>query len=206
VPSLVLPSSDYKAYLFDCDGTVADSMPLHYLAWCEALAEWRCVFDEERFYAWGGMPAPEIIERLGREQGLDLPAQEIAHRKEALYLGHLPRLTAVPEVVEHVRAARGRIPCAVVSGSPRVSVEATLAALGLADAFDTLVCAGDYVKSKPNPEPFLMAAARLGVPPAACLVFEDTQFGIDAAVAAGMGWVRVTPPWERRPEPAPASA
>jgi HAD superfamily hydrolase (TIGR01509 family) len=197
VARLVLPSSDYKAYLFDCDGTVADSMPLHYLAWCEALAEWRCVFDEDRFYAWGGMPAPEIIDRLAREQGLDLPAARIADRKEALYLEHLPQLTAVPEVLEHVLSARGRIPCAVVSGSPRVSVEATLGVLGLADVFDTLVCAGDYVKSKPSPEPYLMAAGQLGVAPAQCLVFEDTQFGVDAAVAAGMGWVRVPPAWER---------
>jgi HAD superfamily hydrolase (TIGR01509 family) len=198
VPHLTLPAAGFKAYLFDCDGTIADSMPLHYLAWCEALAEWGCVFDEERFYAWGGMPAPEIIERLGREQALDLPVAAIAHRKEALYLEHLPHLTAVPEVLEHIVAARGRLPFAVVSGSPRVSVQATLETLGLADDFETLVCAGDYVRSKPHPEPFLVAAARLGVVPESCLVFEDTQFGIDAAIAAGMGWVRVPPPWERR--------
>jgi HAD superfamily hydrolase (TIGR01509 family) len=203
MPRLALPADDYQAFLFDCDGTIADSMPLHYLAWCEALAEWNCAFDEERFYAWGGMPAPEIIERLGREQGLELPAHAIADRKEALYLAHLPRLTAVAEVLEHVDSARGRIPCAVVSGSPRVSVEATLERLGLADAFQTLVCAGEYTKSKPHPEPYLIAAARLGVAPAACLVFEDTQFGIDAAAAAGMGWVRVPPPRERQPRAMP---
>jgi HAD superfamily hydrolase (TIGR01509 family) len=197
VQRLALPSADFQAYLFDCDGTIADSMPLHYVAWCEALAEWNCVFDEPRFYAWGGMPAVEIIGRLGREQGLDLPAAVIAHRKEALYLEHLPRLTAVPEVLEHIAAARGRLPFAVVSGSPRASVEATLAALGLRDAFQALVCAGDYRRSKPDPEPFLLAASRLGVPPSRCLVFEDTQLGIDAATAAGMASVRVPPPWER---------
>lgn len=198
VTPLTLPPAHFKAYLFDCDGTIADSMPLHYLAWCEALAEWSCAFDEERFYAWGGMPAPEIIERLGREQALDLPVEAIAQRKEALYLEHLPRLKAVPDVLEHILAERGRVPFAVVSGSPRASVQATLDTLGLAGAFETLVCAGDYVRSKPHPEPFLVAAARLRVAPESCLVFEDTQFGIDAAVAAGMGWVRVPPPWERR--------
>jgi len=194
---LALPPGDFQAYLFDCDGTIADSMPLHYLAWMQALGEWNCAFDEERFYAWGGMPTREIIARLAREQALDLPVQAIAERKEALYYEHLPRLAAVPEVLAHIDAQRGRIPFAVVSGGALEPVRATLTALGLLDAFDAFVCAGDYVNSKPHPEPFLVAADRLGVPAASCLVFEDTQFGIDAAVAAGMQWVRVPPPWTR---------
>ena len=74
---------------------------------------------------------------------------------------------------------------------------ASLLALKLLDRFDTLVCAGDYKKSKPDPEAFLLAAARLKVPPETCLVFEDTELGIQAATAAGMGSVRVPPPWER---------
>ena len=197
--TLPLPPGDFKAYLFDCDGTIADSMPVHYLSWQEALAPWRCVFTEARFYEWGGMPAREIVERLAREQGLDMPAAEVAERKEALYYEHLPSVKAVAEVLEHITARRGRLPFAVVSGSPRESVEATLAALQLRDAFDALVCAGDYERSKPDPEPFLLAAARLGVAPGSCLVFEDTQLGIDAATAAGMAWVRVPPPWQRRP-------
>jgi HAD superfamily hydrolase (TIGR01509 family) len=144
------------------------------------------------------MPTREIIERLAREQALDLPVEAIAERKETLYYEHLPRLTAVPEVLAHIEAQRGRIPFAVVSGGALEPVRASLTALGLLDAFDAFVCAGDYVNGKPHPEPFLVAADRLGVPPAACLVFEDTQFGIDAAAAAGMNWVRVPPPWERR--------
>jgi HAD superfamily hydrolase (TIGR01509 family) len=126
-----------------------------------------------------------------------LPVEAIAGRKEALYCEHLPQLTAVPEVLAHIDAQRGRIAFAVVSGGALESVRTTLTTLGLADAFDTFVCAGDYVNGKPHPEPFLLAADRLGVPPSSCLVFEDTQFGIDAAVAAGMQWVRVPPPWER---------
>jgi HAD superfamily hydrolase (TIGR01509 family) len=92
---------------------------------------------------------------------------------------------------------RGRIPFAVVSGSTRDSVEASLRAIGLLDRFEVLVCAGDYTKSKPDPEPFLIAAKQLGVSPRNCLVFEDTQMGVDAATAAGMASVRVPPPWER---------
>jgi HAD superfamily hydrolase (TIGR01509 family) len=197
LPKLTLPEGDFQAFLFDCDGTIADSMPLHYVAWSTALGEWRCPFPEDRFYAWGGMPIREIIEELNREHGLTMPVSELAKRKEALYYDSLHQLKAVPEVVEHIEARHGHIPFAVVSGSTRESVEASLRALGLLERFDTLVCAGDYRMSKPHPEPFLLAAERLEVAPEKCLVFEDTQMGIDAAAAAGMAWVRVPAPWER---------
>lgn len=196
-PRLALPPGEFKAFLFDCDGTIADSMPLHYLAWSKALAEWGCPFSEELFYEWGGMPIDEIVERLSTKHSLDMPVAIVAERKEALYYEHLPKLKAVPEVLEHIRAQHGRIPFAVVSGSTRESVQASLRAVGLLEKFDTLVCAGDYARSKPDPEPFLLAARRLSVPPESCLVFEDTQMGIDAAEAAGMAWVRVPPPWQR---------
>ena len=194
---LPIPRGKFKAYLFDCDGTVADSMPLHYLAWSEALGEWNCKFSKERFYELGGVPIVEIIERLGREQGLEMPVAEVAKRKEELYFQHLPKLQCVPEVLEHIEQQQGRIPFAIVSGSTRDSVEASLRAIRLLEKFDVFVCAGDYAKSKPDPEPFLVAAQRLRIPPEACLVFEDTQMGIDAATAAGMASVRVPPPWER---------
>jgi HAD superfamily hydrolase (TIGR01509 family) len=194
---LKLPEGSFRAYLFDCDGTIADSMPLHYLAWKKALTEWNCEFDEKLFYAWGGMPVTEIVATLNRDHGLTMPVEAVSHRKEALYFELLPQLTAVAEVLEHVEAERGRIPFAVVSGSTRESVVASLNALKLLDRFDTLVCAGDYKKSKPDPEAFLLAAARLGVPSEYCLVFEDTDMGIQAATAAGMASVKVPPPCER---------
>lgn len=194
---LPLPPGDFKAYLFDCDGTVADSMPLHYLAWSQALGEWDCKFSEERFYELGGVPIVEIIERLGREQGVEMPVAEVAKRKEELYFEHLSKLQCVPEVLEHIEQQQGRIPFAIVSGSTRDSVEASLRAIHLLEKFDVFVCAGDYEKSKPDPEPFLVAAQRLQIPPEACLVFEDTQMGIDSATSAGMASVRVPPPWER---------
>jgi HAD superfamily hydrolase (TIGR01509 family) len=194
---LPLPAGEFKAYLFDCDGTIVDSMPLHYVAWSQALGEWNCPFPEDRFYQWGGLPIIEIIERLSAEHGIDMPVHDVAVRKEAIYYESLPSLKGVPEVVEHIDAAHGHKAFAVVSGSTRESVEASLQALGLLDKFDTLVCAGDYTRSKPDPEPYLMAAQKLAVAPADCLVFEDTQMGIDAAEGAGMSWVRVPPPWQR---------
>jgi len=194
---LKLPAGDFAAYLFDCDGTIADSMPLHYIAWKKALGEWHCTFDEKLFYAWGGMPVVEIVATLNEERGLSMSVEQVARRKENLYFELLPQLRPVSEVVEHIEASHGKIPFAVVSGSARDSVTASLSALNLLDRFATLVCAGEYQKSKPDPEAFLLAALRLGVAPASCLVFEDTDMGIQAAAAAGMASVKVPPPWER---------
>jgi HAD superfamily hydrolase (TIGR01509 family) len=195
---LTLPAGDFLAYLFDCDGTIADSMPLHYVAWKKALGEWGCEFPEDLFYSWGGMPVREIISTLNQRHGLAMPVDEVAHRKEALYYELLPKLTAVPEVLEEIESAHGRIPFAVVSGSTRESVIKSLDAMRLLDKFDVMVCAGEYSKAKPDPEPFLTAAKKLGVAPERCLVFEDTDMGIQAAKAAGMAWVRILQPWERR--------
>jgi HAD superfamily hydrolase (TIGR01509 family) len=194
---LKLPEGPFKAYLFDCDGTIVDSMPLHYVAWKRVLGEWNCEFSEELFYAWGGMPVTEIIATLNERHGLTMPVEEIQSRKEALYFDILPELKAVPEVLEHIEFSHGHIPFAVVSGSTRDSVMRSLMTLEILDKFDTLVCAGDYTKSKPNPEPFLIAAERLGVAPEDCLVFEDTEMGIQAATAAGMASVKILQPWER---------
>ena len=124
--------------------------------------------------------------------------KEICERKENLYYEMLPQLRPVPEVLEHIQKQHGRIPFAVVSGGTRQSVVASLSALRLLERFETLVCAGEYEKGKPDPEPFLLAAKKLGVAAQACLVFEDTDMGIQAATAAGMASVRVPAPWERR--------
>lgn len=196
--TLTLPAGDFQAYLFDCDGTIVDSMPLHYIAWKTALAEWGCEYPEELFYQWGGKPIREIVAELNRMQGLSMPVEEVAHRKEGLYYELLPKLTAVPEVLEQIKAQHGRIPFAVVSGSTRESVVKSLEVTHLLDKFDVLVCAGEYRNAKPAPDPFLLAAERLGLAPQKCLVFEDTDLGIEAATAAGMASVRIPQPWERR--------
>jgi HAD superfamily hydrolase (TIGR01509 family) len=195
---LKLPAGPFKAYLFDCDGTIVDSMPLHYVAWKKTLAACGCEFPENVFYSWGGMPAAEIVATLSAQQGLALDAEDVAHRKELLYYELLPELQAVPEVLEHIELSHGMIPFAVVSGGTRDSVTKSLTTLGILDKFETLVCAEDYTMSKPDPEPYLVAAERLGVAPADCLVFEDTEMGVQAATAAGMASVKILQPWERQ--------
>jgi HAD superfamily hydrolase (TIGR01509 family) len=195
---LPIPAGTFRAYLFDCDGTVADSMPLHYVAWTTALGEWNCEFPEELFYAWGGKPPIEIVATLNKMRGLDMPASEVAEHKENLYFELLPQLTAVAEVVEHIELQYGKIPFAVVSGGTRDSVTRSLTTLGLIDKFVTILGSDDYAHSKPAPDGYLLAAERLGVEPADCLVFEDTDLGIRSATAAGMASVKVPSPMERR--------
>jgi HAD superfamily hydrolase (TIGR01509 family) len=166
-------------------------MGLHYIAWSRALAEHGCEFSEDLFYALGGMSVAEIIAKLNRERELDMPVADVEKRKEELYFENLRELKAVPEVLEHIEASYGKILFAVVSGSTRDSVTASLSMLKILDKFNTLVCAGEYQKSKPDPEPFLIAARALAVAPKDCLVFEDSDMGIQAATAAGMTSVKV---------------
>ena len=193
-----IPAGEFRAYLFDCDGTIADSMPLHYIAWTRALAEWNCPFPEDRFYSWGGVPPAEVVAKLNQMHGLKMPVESVAHRKEIFYYELLPELEPVEEVLEHIRAMHRVIPFAVVSGSTRESITRSLTALGLMEKFDLIVGSEDYACSKPAPDPFLTAARLLRVAPEHCLVFEDAEIGIQSARAAGMAWVRVPSPVERR--------
>jgi HAD superfamily hydrolase (TIGR01509 family) len=196
--TLTLPEGPFAAYLFDCDGTIVDSMPLHYVAWTRALAEFGCTdFTEEFFYSMGGVPIAGVVDAINRRDGSAIPAAAFMARYDELYFGLLPTLKAVPEVLAEIHAKHGDIPFAVVSGSTRESVTKSLTALGILNLFETLVCAGDYAHGKPAPEPFLVAASRLGIAPEKCLVFEDAEAGIQSAIAAGMAWVRILQPHER---------
>jgi HAD superfamily hydrolase (TIGR01509 family) len=196
--TLTLPEGPFAAFLFDCDGTIVDSMPLHFVAWTRALAEYGCTdFTEPYFYSLGGVPVTGVVDAINLRDGSSIPAEEFATRKEDLYYELIHQLQPVPEVLEQIHHHHGKIPFAVVSGSTRDSVVKSLVALNILNLFDTLVCAGDYTHGKPSPEPFLLAAHRLNVDPTRCLVFEDADVGIQSATAAGMASVRIAQPWER---------
>ncbi|MDP9292557.1 MAG: HAD family phosphatase [Verrucomicrobiota bacterium] len=189
-----IPEGDFDAYIFDCDGTLADTMPLHYKAWCAALREHEADFPEALFYEFGGMPTERIVELLNERHGYSLSPAETAQKKEVLFLAMLAEIDPIEPVVAIVREVSGRLPMAVASGGPRDVVTRTLDALGLLGKFAAIVCSEDYARGKPAPDPFLLAAQRLGVEPAKCLVFEDTLIGEQAARAAGMVSVLVPPP------------
>ena len=192
--ALPLPAGDFAAYLFDLDGTVADTMPLHLVSWQKAVAEHGGEFPVALFYAWGGVPLPRTVEMLNEKFGYALDPVAVADRKEQLYLQQMEAVKPVLSVLAHVEDGFGRLPMAIVSGSPRATIVHTLQLLGLTDRFPVLVGAEDYRRGKPDPEPFLTAARRLGVEPRKCLVFEDAAAGIASAEAAGMRWVRVPGP------------
>jgi len=188
---LQLPERDFDAYIFDCDGTLADTMGLHYEAWKMALTPHGADLPEDLYYHWGGRPTREIVEALNDMQGLFMDADAMVSIKEELYFSLLPDVQPIAEVVAIARSLHGKKPIAVASGGGRKSVHATLNGLGLLHLFDTIVTSEDYKLGKPAPDPYLEAARRLGVLPSGCLVFEDTEIGRQSADSAGMECVIV---------------
>jgi len=189
---------DHRAVLFDCDGTVADTMPAHYRAWLAVTAGHGIAFDEQRFYALGGRPTRDILATLAAEAGVEIDLDAAAERKERAFLEQLAAVQPIEAVVGVVRRLRGRLPLAIVTGGYQHVCRQILDRIGIADAFDTIVASEDTPRHKPDPDPFLEAASRLGVPPAGCLVWEDSDLGIEAARRAGMAWIDVRPlcrPW-----------
>lgn len=188
---LDIPTHPFEGYIFDCDGTIADTMPIHYRAWCRAMEEFGGRFPEDLFYQLGGMPTAEIVRVLNEKFDLVLEVEAVVHRKERWYLESVHEVLPVMPVLEIARGMHGVKPLAIASGGHRAMVEATLKAIDSMDMFDAIVCAEDYERGKPFPDPFLEAARRIGVPPQDCLVFEDSPTGVEAAKAAGMHFVFV---------------
>ncbi len=180
-----------QALIFDCDGTLADTMPGHHRAWQQTLGALGSSFPEAQFYALAGVPTRLIARQMAAELGLTIDPDVLAQRKEQAYLDSMPAVLPIEKVVSIARARRGVMPMAVASGSYRHVVELTLRQIGVRDWFTVVVCAEDTTLHKPEPDVFLEAARRLGVDPAGCLVYEDADLGIEAARRAGMGWVDV---------------
>lgn len=186
------PDREFKAFLFDFDGTVAHTMPIHREAWNQALGVYGLELTLEQHLGWAGRPTREIVRLLAELHGRELPLDEILKNKETHYFGAIKNVEGVVPVVEIIEASYKKIPMAIVSGSRRRPVEATLAQLEMSHYFDLLVCAEDYVNGKPAPDCFLKAAALLKVDPKDCLVFEDGLLGLQSAEAAGMSCLRVS--------------
>lgn len=190
-PGLTDYSRDYDALIFDCDGTLTDSMPLHFVAWRNTMQRYAIEFTEDAFYAMAGMPSDKIITILASEQGVPVSADQAAHQKEAAFESMIDRLEPKSKVCKVARDHFGKMPMAVASGGVRPIVTRQLRHIGLADLFDVVVTAEDTVRHKPQPDVFLKAAERLNVDPTKCLVFEDSELGFSAADQAGMDWIDV---------------
>ena len=180
-----------QALIFDCDGTLADTMPAHYQAWLEVLRPHCIDFPEDRFYAMGGMPTDKIVVELCGEARKTLDVEALVRDKALAFERKIGEVKPIAKVVEVARANRGQRPMAVASGGQRRMVEQTLAQIGVLDWFPVVVTAEDTRRHKPEPDVFLEAARRLGVDPAVCTVYEDTELGLEAARRAGMRSVDV---------------
>jgi len=195
MPAAWMPPANTRALIFDCDGTLADTMPIHYRAWSRILAPRGIPFDEVRFYQLGGMPTGKIIRVLSNETGVpvaDADIEVLIHEKESIFLSLLHEVEPLAGIVGIAERFRGRLPMAVASGGYRDVVRRTLDAIGIRDWFDAMVCAEDTANHKPEPDVFLEAAVRLGnIPADVCVVFEDTDIGLEAARRAGMMGVDV---------------
>ena len=181
-------NSSIRGLIFDCDGTLADTMPLHFLAWRATLDRYKMELNEDRFYSLGGQPTVKIVELLANEQGIELSPSEVAVEKEEAFLAQLRKVKPIAPIVDIVRQHHGKLPMAVASGSHRAVVKTVLEIIGLSDLFDDhrIVGAEDTELHKPNPDVFLEAARRIEIAPELCRVYEDAELGIEAARRAGM--------------------
>ncbi len=192
-PTLPIPDA-YDALIFDCDGTLVDTMPGHYVVWCEALATVSITLSHDRFHALAGVPSLATVETLAREQAVSCDAIAIAREKDRRYLAReaTPSEDAAIEVVVQIaRREHGRKKLGVASGNVTNIVERTLRAAGIDGLFSVLVGADQVTHGKPAPDIFLRAASLLEVEPARCVVYDDADLGIRAAHAAGMAVVDV---------------
>jgi HAD superfamily hydrolase (TIGR01509 family) len=196
VGPLSLPKSGFDAVIFDCDGTLVDSMSAHFEAWCEALAIHGAggIFKEDVFFAMGGRPTRDIVVEINDEYDLKLDPEAVAFAKRESFLKRIGSVTLIDEVAEFARELRGKVPMAVASGGTRMVVEKTLRAAGISDWFDEVVTADDVKEGKPAPDIFLHTARLLGVLPSRCLALEDAPAGIMAAQSAGMRVIAVPSP------------
>lgn len=185
---------DYiKGLVFDCDGTIADTMPLHYKAWTAALGKYGHEFPEAMFWSFAGVPTRKIFEILNERHGYHVPVDEATELKERLFEELIPHVGLIEPVVKFVHDYEGKVPMAVATGGTRSICIRTLEALKLTKYFKAIVTADDVEHGKPAPDIFLRSAELIGVEPKLCAAFEDAEMGLVAARAAGMFVVDIRP-------------
>jgi HAD superfamily hydrolase (TIGR01509 family) len=189
----VPPTRDYAGYIFDCDGTLVDSMPLHWRAWRTAFRQHGASFDFDwaLFVSRAGMPLEQTVEALNLQFSTELDPRQVVLVQLATYRALLTQVKAIGEVVAFAQQVAQVAQVSVASGGQRPEVEASLRNIGILELFSVIVAGSEVARGKPDPEILLRCAAGMGVAPRECLVIEDGELGIEAARRAGMDWVRV---------------
>ena len=192
---LEIPAGDFEGYVFDLDGTLIDSMPIHYLAWNETMRRHglKETLDEDFFYSLGGIPTPLVAERIAEHYGFRVDGKSVEKEKEQAYLDKLFMVKTIPPVVEFARERSKSHPVSIATGGSLKIVQIALQATGLEDIFKIIVTPADVApgRGKPAPDMFLLAAKKMNVASERCMAFEDAIPGMTAAKAAGMTVVRV---------------
>lgn len=182
---------NYKAFIFDLDGTLADTMPVHYKACQIVCNEHGFDFPEDYFYKEAGKPTLEVFRNLVKMLGKDIDGNILGQSKEEKFLELINLVTPLEIVAKIALDHKGKIPMAIGSGGQRYSVDLTLKVINFDGFFDSVVSCDDVKNHKPHPDTFLKAAKEMGVDPKDCVVFEDGDPGIEAAKSAGMQWIDV---------------
>lgn len=182
----MLPTDDIQALIFDCDGTLADTMPLHFIAWQNVLTKYGFAFDEDLFYSLGGQPTDRIVGQLSKEQNISVDVMKVTHEKEDAFIDLIDQMEPITSIVDVAKQYHGKLPMGVGSGGQREVVKRILKTLSIDSLFDCVVGSEDTELHKPEPDVFLEVASRLKVDPAKCMVYEDADLGVEAARRAGM--------------------
>ena len=180
-----------EGLIFDCDGTLVDTMPIHFKAWSITTEKYGLIFPEDRFYALGGVSPFEVLRILSSEQDKKIDFEEVTQEKESLYMQLISEAKEIPEVMEIVRSNFEKIPMAVASGGTSETVIGILNHCSIKHYFDVIVTSEDVEIPKPAPDTFLEAATRMNIAPEKCRAYEDADMGIKAIIAAGMDVVDI---------------
>jgi len=189
-------NSKAKALIFDLDGTLANTMPIHYIAWRNAAAKYGIDFTTEVFMQLAGIPLYPTVEKLNEMFGKNINPKEMGDIKEEEFEMNMHLTPEIKPVTDLVREWHGKLPMAVgTGGSRRLSLK-TIEIIGLKGYFDIMVTSEDVSEFKPHPMTFLRCAELMGVNPSECEVFEDGMLGFQAAKSAGMMVTDVTKYYE----------
>lgn len=182
----IIFNGNVKALIFDCDGTLVDSMPLHMKAWEHAFDQFEETYDKDFLFALKGMKETEIIDAYNKKFRTSIDPIKIVNTKHDYFIQHINEVQPIKPIVDIAESYYGNLPLAVVSGSIKDIVHSELKVVNILDLFDIILTADDPYKPKPDPDIFIAAAKGLRIEAEDCLVFEDGDPGLEAASKAGM--------------------